>query len=242
MTKISGKNAIVLINGYNFSTFASNFDVDASVNPIPVQGFTDGCENSIPGLPSASIKADLFWDSTVNSVHAALSSNPTGNVTIIPEGYVLGNPTQSLQMMQGNYSPKGTPTTAIEVGTLEFMSYGQNNGIEYGYALAHGTITNTTSGTAYQVNASPVTAKCSGTLHIWTPCAADTYIVKIQHCTTSGGVYADLVTFTLNGSARASERVSVASGTINQYIKVLATRTGSAGNDFGFSVHFWQSV
>ena len=242
MTKFSGKNAIILINGYNLSTYASAFEVKEDAGKIPVQGFTDECENYIPGMKSASINATLFWDSTANTVHTALASRPNGHVTILPEGYALGNRTLSMPTMQGNYSPNGTPKGAIGVGNLVFESYGDNKAIEHGYALAHGTITDTTAGTAYQVNSGAVTAECSGTIHIWTPCAADTYVVKIQHCATVGGIYDDLVTFTVDGSARTSERVTVASGTINKYLKVLATRTGSAGNAFGFSIHFWQSV
>jgi hypothetical protein len=242
MSKFSGKNAIILINGYNLSTYASAFDVKEDAGKIPVQGFTDECENYIPGLPSASINATLFWDSTANTVHTALASRPNGHVTILPEGYALGNRTLSMPTIQGNYSPNGTPKGAIGVGNLVFESYGDNKAIEHGYALAHASVTAaTTTGVGYQVNAAPVTALCSGTLHVWTPPASETTVFKIQHCTTLGGVYADLVTFTIDGSARASERVTVASGTINQFIRVLATKS-AAVQTLGFSIHFWQSV
>jgi hypothetical protein len=73
-------------------------------------------------------------------------------------------------------------------------------------------------------------------------CAADTYVVKVQDCATVGGSYEDLITFTANGSALTSERQTAASGTINKFIRVLATRTGSAGNSFGYSVHYWQET
>jgi hypothetical protein len=53
-------------------------------------------------------------------------------------------------------------------------------------------------------------------------------------------VYADLVTFASDGSAIGGEKVSVASGTINKYRKVVATRTGSEADDFGFTVQFWH--
>jgi uncharacterized membrane protein YfcA len=43
---------------------------------------------------------------------------------------------------------------------------------------------------------------------------------RLAHGTSLGGVYADLVTFTIDGSAVTSERVAVASGTINQFIRV----------------------
>lgn len=239
MSKVSAKNGIVLIGGYNLSTYAMDYEITDTIDPIDVTGLSDGVNNFIPGERVASMTANILWDSAANTVHAAMASLPVSNVTIMPEGYALGNPTFSLPAMQGNYSPSGSPSTAISVGAIAWSSSGDNKGIEHGYALAHGTITTTTTGTGFvDISGGAVTAACSGTLHIWTPTSTDTYVVKIQHSTTLGGTYADLVTFTLNGTARGSERIAVASGTINAYRRVLATRTGSAGDSFGFSVHF----
>jgi len=122
------------------------------------------------------------------------------------------------------------------------MSYGNNEGVEDGYALAHGTITATTTGTGFDdLTDAAATAKSAGALHVWGATTTDTYVVKIQHSTSLGSGYSDLITFTLDGSALGSERVAVASGTVNRYRRVVATRTGSAGDSFGFSVHFWRS-
>ena len=239
MPKVSAKNATILINGYNFSTYFSSFDIESSMNPANVTGFGDGSANFIPTMPSGKISGSVFWDSAADKTHLALKSRPTGHVTIIPETYALGVNSISLPFMQSNYSPAGSPDGVLQVGTLNFESYGLNVGVEQGTMLAHGTITTTTTGTGFvDVSGGAVTAACSGTLHIWGACAADTYVVKIQHCATLGGTYVDLVTFVSDGSSVTSERVSVASGTINAYRRVLATRTGSAGNSFGFSVHF----
>jgi hypothetical protein len=79
-------------------------------------------------------------------------------------------------------------------------------------------------------------------MHVWTNTTDDTYVVKIQHCATIDGVYDDLITFTLNGKTRTSEHVTAVSGTINQYRRVLATRTGAAGDSFGYTVSFWHSA
>ena len=245
MAKKSAKDAIILIKGYNFSTYATAFEVEQGVNPIDVTGFGDGCKNFIRGPLTATIRADMLWDSTAAKVHAALY-NPAavnGHVTIIPEGYTLGNPSISLPFTQGNYNPKGAVNDAVSVGTIQFVSYGASTeGVEWGNVLAHATITNTTTGTGYQVNSGSVTSRAAATLHIWSACAADTYVVKVQHCATVDGSYADLITFTANGSAITSERQTAASGTINKFIRVLATRTGSAGNSFGYTVHYWQAT
>ena len=239
MTKQTAKNGILLIGGYNFSTYAMDYEVQDGVDPIEVTGLSDGSHNFIPGQRIARIASNMLWDADTNKVHAALASLPQKNVTIFPEGYVLGNPSLSMPFTQGNYNPSGSPSTAISVGSIEFLSYGDNHGVEHGYALAHDTITATTTGTGFDdISGDAVTAACAGTLHIWTPTSTDTYVIKIQHSTSLGSGYADLITFTLNGTARNSERVAVASGTVNRYRRIVATRTGSAGDSLGFSVHF----
>jgi len=243
MAKLAAKNAIVLIGGYNFSTYATSFEATHDLGLVDVTGFGDGGKNFIPGLPSGKMTIDMLWDSTATTgVHAVLSAFPTGVVTVLPEGYALGNNTVSMPYTQANYSPAGKPDGAIQAGSIGFEGYGANVGIERGWALAHGTITNTTTGTGFVDPAgAQVTAVCGASLHIWAKCAADTYVVKVQHCATIGGAYADLITFTANGSALTSERQVIASGAIEQYRRVLATRTGAAGNSFGFTVSFWHA-
>lgn len=239
MAKLPAKNGIMLIGGYNLSTYAMSYEINDSVDPIDVTGLSDAVHNFIPGQRVAAITANMLWDADPDKVHDALGGLPQNNVTILPEGYALGSPSLSMPFMQSNYNPSGSPSTAISVGAIAFASRGDNHGVEHGYMLAHDTITTTTTGTGFiDISGAAVTAACSGTLHIWTPTSTDTYVVKIQHSTSLGSGYADLITFTLDGTARNSERVAVASGTVNPYRRIIATRTGSAADPFGFSVHF----
>ena len=239
MAKTSAKSGIILVKGYDLSTYGMNYEISDTVDPVEVTGFGDGTHNFIPGQRIAKMTVNALWDTAANKVKDALQALGSGHVTIIPEGYTLGNPSLSMPYTQINYNPSGGPATAISVGTVEFDSYGNNDGIERGYILQHGTITATTTGTGFDdLSGAAVTAACSGTIHVWTPTSTDTYVVKIQHSTTLGSGYTDLVTFTVTGTSRTSERVAVASGTVNRYRRVLATRTGAAGDTFGFSVHF----
>lgn len=241
MSKLAGKDAVYLVNGYLFSSFASAYEVAQGVDPVDISGFGEGSKNYTPGMQTAKITADMFWDKAANSVHAALKTPTTGYVSILPEGYTLGNPSISMPFMQANYSPKAAVTDAIKVGTINFESYGNNVGIENGVALAHATITNTATGTGVDdPTGAAVTAACGGVLHLWgTPLAADTYVIKIQH-STDNSTWADLITFVSTGASRTAERIVVASGTVNRYRRALATRTGSAGNSLGYSVLFYH--
>jgi len=242
MAKLSAKDGIMLIDGYNYSTYIADYEYQIAVDPIEVTGLGDGSHNFIPGQKVAKLSANGYWE---NATISTVMSTPLENklVTLMPVGYALGNPTLSMPFMQGNFNPTGSPSTAITLGALEFFSSGDNAGVEDGYALAHGTITDTTTGTGFvDPTNDAVTAICAGALHIWTACAEDTYVVTIEHSTALASGYATLLTFTtLNGSAVGSERITKVSGTINKYRRVVATRTGSADDDFGFSVHFWHA-
>lgn len=244
MAKVSAKDAIVLVNGYRLSSSFTQFDALAGVEPVEVTGFTEQSHNFIPGLFNSHISVAGLWDNVAGGVNDALkglSSNKI--VTILPEGYpAVGAGSLSLPYMQENFNPAGSPNTAVTLGSIGFSTYGSNNGLEYGVALQHGSITTTTTGTGVldSTNAA-VTAACAGSLHVWGITATDTYVIKIQHSTTLGSGYADLITFTLNGTALNSERIAVVSGTINKYRRVLATRTGAAGDTLSFTVHFWHA-
>lgn len=239
MAKQTGKNAIILIGGYSLSTYASAYSAEQQVSPVEVTGFTDESKNYIPGLATAKMSIDMMWSTEAGTVHAALgAAGGSGIVTLVPEGYSLGAPSLSMPYLHTTYTPKSAPDARIDVGAIDFESYGNNAGVENGVMLAHGTITATTTGTGVDdPTGAAVTASCSASLHIWTACAADTYVVKVQH-SANNSTWADLLTFSADGSAITSERQSIASGTINRYRRVIATRTGSADNPFGFSVHF----
>lgn len=244
MAKVSAKNGVILIGGKNFSSYAMSYDVAASANKVDVTGFTDGCQNFIPGLPSGSITLDMYWSYSTDQVHEALRTlGATGNVSILPEGGTTGNKAISMVSTQSNYNPRGAPNDAIKIGSLLFDYSGSGTGIEFGDVLQHGTTTVTATGTGVlDVTNAAATATCGAVLHIWgTALAADTYSIKVQH-SADDSTYNDLITFTLNGSVLGSERIVVASGAIQKYRRVIATRTGSAGNTLSYSVIFWRGA
>jgi len=239
MAKISAKNAVILIGGYNLSTYATTYEAQEGVDVVEVTGFGDGSHNFIPGQRTAQITANMLWDITSNTTVDVLKTLTAGrHITIVPEGYTLGTPSLSLPYMQANFNPAGDPGSAVGIGTIQFSSYGDNAGVEAGYMLAHGTITDTTSGSSIDLGAGYSSAACSATLHIWTACASDPYAVIVEDSANDSD-WDTLVTLTLDGSAVGSERVAVAAGTVNRYLRYTATRTGAAGDNFGFSVHVW---
>ena len=243
MAKFTAKNGIILTGGYNYSPYVTAYDGEHTAGMIDVTGFSEGGQNFIPGLPTGKMNVTMLWDNTaLTGAPITITSGGVGNVTVIPEGYTLGAQSLSMPYLTANYSPSGEPAGALQLGTFSFEGSGSTfYGIERGVMLAHQTITNTTTTNGVDdPTGAAVTAICAATLHIWKKCATDTYVVKVQH-STDDNTYADLITFTANASIRTSERIVVASGTVNRYRRIVATRTGAAANPFGFSVHMWRA-
>ena len=140
-----------------------------------------------------------------------------------------------------NWKPAAGVGDALKVGSVVFQAQGVDGGPLPALLLQNATITSTTSSTGVDIGGAGITQRCAGVLHIYTPCATDTYAVVIEHGDTQGGAYSTLATFTANGSARTSEYKAVASGAIKQWCRVTATRTGAAAQSFGFAVAFWHA-
>lgn len=243
MAKVSSKDAIILIGGYVLSPDITSYEVSEGAPPVDVTCFTDGAQNYIPGLFSAAISAQALWNNETGRAYpilkAAAGSTSDGSITILPEGGTAGGPSLSLPFTEGGISPSGQPGSAITLGSINFSSYGDNEGIENGFILHHGAVTDsTTNDSVLDPLNIALTTRCAATLHVW-GVPTDTYEVKVQDSTNDVD-WDDLITFSADGSALLSERQEVASGTLNKYRRVVATRTGAVGDAFSFTVHFWR--
>jgi hypothetical protein len=240
MSKVSAKNATILISGSRFSTYASAYSAESMVDPIEATGFGDGSKNYLPGQATGRVTIDMMWDTTASTgVHAKMynvgqAGGQTGHVTIIPETYAIGGVAISLPYMQSNYNPQGAVTDLIKIGSVNFESFGANSGVEFGNVLYQATITNTATSTAFD-NGAATSGRYSGIIHIWTPTIVDTYAVKIEH-STNNSTWADLATFTITGSGQAITSARVTGTAVNRYRRVTATRTGSDADPFGLTV------
>jgi len=245
--KIAAKNGVLLVAGYNISTDALDYSFEDKVDELEVTGLSDGAHNFIPGQRAASLTCNMLWDSTASKANDVLkpmvgATTTTANyVTLLPEGGTVGNASLSLPFHLVNWNPGGSPADALKVGAVKFMSRSNNDGVERGDILQHGTITNTTNGTAVaDIGGADVTAICGATLHIWSATSTDTYVIKVQHSTNGSTSWSDILTFSANGTAITAERQTAASATVKTYRRIVATRTGSAGDTLGFTVTFYR--
>jgi hypothetical protein len=140
----------------------------------------------------------------------------------------VGDPVYSLFFQQASYAAMPEVNKFVPC-SADFVSAGLLGG--WGIALTPPvTFTNTTTGTAVDEGAQ-TTNGGAAFLHVLQAAASDTYTIIVEGSATGAfsGEEVTLATFTLDASALGSERIAI-SGTVHQYLRFKATRTGSAGD------------
>lgn len=109
MAKQVFTNAVVKINGTDFSDHIASVTLDQSADEIETTAFgTAGWRSRVAGLKDGSVKLDWHQDFS-SSVDATLSSvfGSVGTVTIIPNGTAVSatNPQWTCPVVISGYSP-----------------------------------------------------------------------------------------------------------------------------------------
>jgi len=194
-------------------------------------------ERYIAGQRELKLNHQGYLNASAGRSHPVLNADAVNGVVSVLVGENAdpqdGNIAFSLLVQQQSYENNGEAGNVIPF-TANFANRGDNGG--WGQLIqAPITITNTRTGDPVDGGA----ATSNGglvCLHVLLAAATDTYSFVVEHADTSGGTYSTLATFSdLDGSALGSEVVSF-SGEVKRYVRVKATRTGSAGNSLTYAV------
>lgn len=103
-------NAVVTVNGTDFSSSIAAVTIDQSADEIETTAFgTSGWRSRVAGLKDGSVQIDWHQDFATSSVDATLSSawGSVGTVTVIPNGTVVSatNPRYTCPVVLSSYSP-----------------------------------------------------------------------------------------------------------------------------------------
>jgi hypothetical protein len=240
--KISSRNGSIFYNGYQLSANAYSYNVSAKVAPIDATGFTEGAQNFVPGQNMSEMSAEFYWNLAAGATHDALGAltTPPGIVTIVPE-YITpysGRPVSlSLRCMQANYNPVGDLNDVIKIGAVQFASYGDNPGVEYGIVLGYDTFVGAPYALPSYDYGAGMTGDYSATLHITGAVAGGrTYLVQDS---PDDLVWTTRITFTLDGSAIAAERIAQ-TGALARYVRLYQSVGGVAAQTV--LCHLWRSA
>ncbi len=242
MAKLSGQYCAVLFAGYDISGRARQFDLSIEYLQEDATAFQDGSENSQAGLPTFEGSVTAFMDPATNSSWDALKSPATHTnqhlLVMFGDGAVptLGNEALAAAAEQFQINLSGTPQEKL-VLTANFKPEG---GAAFRpdlcTVLANQTVTNTTTTTSHDSVSGPYSGGGTGYLQVFTPAATDTYSIVIED-SANNSTWATYITFTADGSSRTSER-KVDATSLDRYWRVVVTRTGAAGDSFGFAIVF----
>lgn len=235
---LNGEFLQVLVGGYDLTGDSNKISINDKRMMYEVTAFNEIAKNFISGKRIISLDHAGYMNSTAGKSHPVLKA---GNIQGVFSAFlgqnanpVVGDPTYSLFIQEGAY--RAMP----EVGKyVPFSSDMLNAGSLGGWGVSlvpPTTISATTTGTGVNNGASSANGGAAF-LHVLQSPTPDTYTVIVEGATDAGFTtgLTTLATFTLNGSAVGSERRAIG-GTIPQYTRYKATRTGAAANAFKLAV------
>ena len=131
MAKMSGKSAVVSLDDSAGSAQAISHDVkgyeiEYTVDPLEVTGFTDGSKNYVPGLIVTGVTLDVIWNSAATTgaytvIKGIIGSATSKTLSITPEGT---GAVYSGEFMCDGFAPKSSPDGIIELGSVHFSVMG----------------------------------------------------------------------------------------------------------------------
>ncbi len=235
---LAGDFIQVLVSGYELTGDSNRVTISDRYDVHDVTAFGDQVHSFILGQRQVMIDHAGYLNTAAAGSHPALKGANVQGVFSVFIGDnavpVVGNPVFSLDTRQGRYAT--APETARYI---PFVAMFANRGGSGGWGVALTppvTFTNSTTGAGVD-NGAQTTNGGVAHLHVLQAAATDTYTIIVEGATNSGfstGL-TTLATFTLNGSQIGSQRVAIA-GTIPQYTRFKATRSGSAGNTVKIAV------
>lgn len=236
---LAGDHVQILVGGYELTGDSNRISIEDKRDLYDVTAFSDAVHNFVPGKRTITMEHAGYLNSAVARSHPVLRANTLQGVVSVLLGAntapVIGNPTYSLDTVQTQYSTLPEMAKFVPFNA-KFANRGERGG--WGVALAvPSTITNSTTGSGVD-NGAASSKGGAAVLHILQIPTPDTYTIIVEGATNSGfstGLVT-LATFTLNGSALGSERISI-SGSLPQFTRFKATRTGSAGNGLRLAVN-----
>jgi len=235
---LAGNYLQVLVSGYDLTGDSNRLAINDGYGAYDVTAYLDGVHKFILGSRTISLQHTGFMNAAAARSHPVLKAANVQGVVSLLLGQnaqpAVGDPMHSLFVQQSGYNAQ--PQMGKYVPFMAAFANAASLG-GWGVALAVPTsFTNTTNGSAVN-NGAASTRGGTAFLHLLQAAASDTYTITVEGSTTGAfaGEQTTLATFALNGSALGSDYKAL-SGTIPQYTRWRAVRSGSAGNTVQIAV------
>ena len=229
MAKVTGLNVRLYVEGYDLSGDANSLAGMGYTNQLlDVTTLDVSANKRIVGSVDSELSVDAWFDNAASRQHAVMTSNsgkmPSADQNVlVPLGSAVGDPCVGLLSKQGNYTTTNAPGSAIAVNAAYSAS---GSAVEFGQMLTAFDDTHSSAGAGTVVDSGAASTNGgAGYLQVFS-LASGSVTVNLQESTSSGGSYANFMTFSTVAAAAAptSERLTM-SGNVARYLKVTTTGT-----------------
>jgi len=233
-TKSSGLGDHFAFGGYLIGGDVQQVSMHGGIATIDSTDITQSAHSRLPGLRDGEIALTAFMNPSAGAEHAAFSPLSTSDIiATYLRGQAIGNPILCQQSLQLDYDPARAANGALtEKVTCQADRYGQ----EWGIQLTPGprTDTSATDGSSYNQGGA---ASYGAQAYLQAIALTGTDVtVTIQHSADNSS-WSTLMAFTEivsgNGNLPPSAQRITASGTVDQYLRVITT-TSAGFTSFRF--------
>lgn len=232
MAFVHGKQGAVYIGGYNLTSYLAKHDVKAQKDTADVSTLQQASKAYVAGMRDATLSFDGFFDGQANGVIARLNAlfavDTMDQWLVLPQGDAAGANGYGVSGCVTDYEPSGDVGSAVAV-TFTAQSVVGIDPVTVLQPLALQTAGGNSVGQDFGGGGARTNGLASY-LVVTAGTSVTTATVKVQHSTTLGGTYTDLLTHTavVQAGIPLSERLTVPVGTtINEFIRSLWTITGT---------------
>lgn len=220
-----GKDARILANGYDLSSYFNSLSVSGSSDTAEVSTFNSGGSKSyIPGMKDATFSVEGYYDATAGAVDEVMSGILGAETiwTAIFAADAVG------ARGYGAASIGTTVETGAEIGgAVTISAESQATTGPSAITVLAPLDARTANGNATQVDNGASSANgLAGFLQVTAKSGTVSLVAKVQH-SSDASTWADLVTFTTVTTANTAQRIAV-TGTVNRYLRALWTISGSS--------------
>lgn len=229
-----GKNAKVLVNQYDLSSFLNEANTSKTVDTAETTTFGAGSITRIAGLGDGKYALKGVFDGSAAGIDAIVQPllvSATDDIfTIAQAGLAIGNPAHVGAGVIASYETS-SPVKDVVTASMDVEADG---GLDLARVLAglRATAFAQTDNATSVDNAASTANGGVAVAHLsaFTLGGGGTATVKVQH-SVDNSTWADLATVLSGATAVGSAAVVVAAGTtVNRYLRAQITTTGSSGS------------
>lgn len=225
----AGDHVQVLVNGHDLTGDHNRITVNDSYQMLEATTFGMNAQRFIAGQRQMSLQHVGYLNPDSTAAHPVLNTVSVEGVVSVLLGEnttpVAGDPVYNLLTRQEGYQTQPQMGQVIPF-TAAFINSGDRGG--WGTILLPLTSI-TDSLTTGSIDAGAATTNGGAAfLHVLQAAPTDTYTLTLEHA-PDNATWTTVGTFTLDGSQVTSERLALSS-TLSRYLRLRATRSGSAGD------------